>query len=251
MIPSCSQSDIEDGISESVTPVEKTTTSKSTIIVTLKAAFSQSYNITNHTWITSSQVCANVGGDYPAYLSFGAMEINYTIKNVDFWTVERSGWEWSTSISRGDATASIERIHSGDNYSEFMPIMSTSESYIDENTLFISFNYPSDKDLYNIVWKSEGLDIRKPYPTPPPSVKPTVTISLKWNGSSWDVVADRPVASTLTILFEDPSTGGDLYCTLYSGQVSVTTNFTNPDLSTNACWIGPADDATYNYRPAN
>lgn len=131
-----------------------------------------------------------------------------------------------------------------DRYSELLPCALHYNTFVDLSSIhLIDYEGP-----YNFTFNVTGIatqTLTNPDPQDPDNPDPTVvTISLEWNGSSWDIVASAAVASTITVICDGPSTAGYSW-TLTQGSTRLTTGSTDPGFSIAELW--PTSDNTYTY----
>ena len=129
-------------------------------------------------------------------------------------------------------------------YSEQMPIIQTTTTYIDQESIQLS---PASLNTqYDVHWNFEGI----PLGSLPPEVDPPAPgardnrISIEWNGNSWDFVAEKPVASTIVIVGAGPQTSGYEW-TMHEGETRISTGNTDPGFSITA--VMPQSDSQYDY----
>lgn len=128
-------------------------------------------------------------------------------------------------------------------YSQNMPIIRSTTTYVDLASIKLSPDYLNSE--YDVHWNFEGMPLKNQ----PGEVKPPIDphenqISVQWNGTSWDIVAQYPVASTLIVVGAGPQTSGYEW-TMNSGETLIHTGNTDPGFSISA--IMPKSDSKYNY----
>lgn len=234
----CSDSNVFDSnsidLEKTSTVIKSSTVVKPVVTITLRFNFGRERGLSGRglpagDWVYLSQGWVNPVCD----TYFGCNTISLTLRNVDVW----NSFDNSVNVS----------FWGGDSYSDFFPALSRADTYVDINSLKVM--PASLYDQYDFHWNVEGLPCHAepsfPSDPDPDPIDPNANkISLEWNGTTWDIVAQYPVTSDLSVTCGGPEVSGyDWF--LLKGTKRLSTGITSNILEID--WVSPNSDDTYNY----
>ena len=251
----CSQSEIEH-LSPQPDPLE--TKTKERLDITVRFSFVRTEGVTPTTYIppqptgsnelTTSITIYEQGTFFYSAQAWAQMEtatgtalpfnsrIQFTLQDV--FVIQNA---YSAPLGAADVDI-IEC--SSTAYSGLMPIIQSTSTYVEQESIQLS---PASLNTqYDVHWNFEGI----PLGSLPPEVDPPAPgardnrISIEWNGSSWDFVAEKPVASTIVIVGAGPQTSGYEW-TMHEGETRISTGNTDPGFSITD--VMPRSDSQYDY----
>lgn len=128
-------------------------------------------------------------------------------------------------------------------YSGTLPVIRTEETYVD--AACFETVPASVAEQYDITWNVEVIPVKT---TPLPPVSRGNGITVEWNGSTWEIVAQKAVTSKLTVTCDGPGTPPTEW-EMPVGSTRVDTGSSDSNFAIISVY--PESDDTYDYSPVN